>query len=318
MSGEWTARSVQDDYGLEDANGELLSPAMTGQILSDLDGTIDLPAGKVIRSPASARVMYYSARERRTQQEVSLRRRTHTSSEMPGAWVREVTALRVLDSPHVLELIDFCIHPTEGGGAHFTLVFPRFDCMLETELSQCKDHKTLLPRQKVWTYSANLINGLAHIHEMGFLHRSLHTNGLVVRNGQLQIAGFSVVRPYEFDSSEPYTVDVGMYWCQAPEIMLCATSYSTKVDIWSAACIIGRMLLTKDLFHGDSQVHCLFLIFQLLGTPTELEWPGLADLYGYSSKWPKWEVSPDRVKHQLLRRAQQPEGVEPPGCGAGC
>ena len=30
--------------------------------------------------------------------------------------------------------------------------------MLETELSQCKDHKTLLPRQKVWTYSANLIN----------------------------------------------------------------------------------------------------------------------------------------------------------------
>jgi mitogen-activated protein kinase 15 len=44
-------------------------------------------------------------------------------------------------------------------------------------------------------------------------------------------------------------------WYWAPEILLGSKNYSKKVDIWSAGCILGEVLLEQVLFAGNNSVN---------------------------------------------------------------
>merc|ERR1719316_1224230 len=280
---QWPARYVEDEYGLEGADGGLVSPRRTRLQLYAL------------RNESGS--SYVAARARHDNRPVSLRRRHAPHCDLPPYWVRELSALKALAGrAHVLELLDFAVTNSESS-AHLTLVFPRFDRTLEVELAQTPG---LLHRR--------IFTGLSYLHTEGFMHRNLNLRGLAItQDGELQITGFSSVRPFSITSTGPYTADVGMYWSQAPEMLLRSPHYNPKVDIWSAACVVARLVLGKELFAGDSQVHCLFLIFQLLGTPTEECWPGVTKLASASPNWPKWPWAPNRVGDLLQQKARQAE-----------
>ena len=111
-------------------------------------------------------------------------------------------------------------------------------------------------------------------------------------------------------------------WYRAPEILLGSKAYCTPVDIWSVGCIFVEMLTGIPLFPGDSevcvpsvnalptsvcsvftllhplphnfppQIDELYKIFQVLGTPTEAEWPGISSLPDYTSTFPRWLPKP--------------------------
>lgn len=53
---------------------------------------------------------------------------------------------------------------------------------------------------------------------------------------------------------------------------------TTAIDIWSAACILGELLLHKPLLPGRSELNQIDLIINLLGTPNESIWAGLSGL----------------------------------------
>lgn len=59
-------------------------------------------------------------------------------------------------------------------------------------------------------------------------------------------------------------------WYRAPEVLL-NQSYSSALDIWSAACIIAELLQRRALFPGTSEKNQLDRIFDLTGTPSS--WP---------------------------------------------
>ena len=64
-------------------------------------------------------------------------------------------------------------------------------------------------------------------------------------------------------------------WYRCPELLLGATNYDEKVDIWSAGCILAELLLGKALFPGTNEVEQLRLIFKMMGTPNEESWEGI-------------------------------------------
>lgn len=66
-------------------------------------------------------------------------------------------------------------------------------------------------------------------------------------------------------------------WYRCPELLLGATDYDEKVDIWSAGCILAELLLGKALFPGTNDLEQLRLIFKLMGTPGEHNWEGIYD-----------------------------------------
>jgi len=81
----------------------------------------------------------------------------------------------------------------------------------------------------------------------------------------------------------------------APEVLLGAsdleldyTTYSEKVDMWSAGLILAEMAAGGPLFVVDSEIDLLFSIFRLLGTPSETTWEGVSNLPCSIENFPQW------------------------------
>ena len=55
-------------------------------------------------------------------------------------------------------------------------------------------------------------------------------------------------------------------------------SYATPVDMWSCGCIFAELFLRKSLFPGQYEMDQLSKIFEVIGTPSEEEWPEKAAL----------------------------------------
>ena len=61
-------------------------------------------------------------------------------------------------------------------------------------------------------------------------------------------------------------------WYRSPEVLM-GLSYATPVDIWSCGCIFAELFLRKPLFPGQYEMDQLTKIFDIVGTPSERDWP---------------------------------------------
>lgn len=73
------------------------------------------------------------------------------------------------------------------------------------------------------------------------------------------------------EEGEPVIVSdyIATRWYRAPEILLGSQSYSKKVDMWSAGCILAEVLTEQVLFPGKSSLNQMELVIELLGWPKE-------------------------------------------------
>ena len=127
---------------------------------------------------------------------------------------------------------------------------------------------------------------LSHCHRI--IHRDMKPQNILLdRQGHLKICDFSISRTYTIPLVN-YTHEVVTLWYRAPEILLGSQLYSLPIDIWSVGCILAEMILKKPLFPGDSEIGQLYLIFQILGTPNEENFPDINQLPLYSSNFPKY------------------------------
>lgn len=95
---------------------------------------------------------------------------------------------------------------------------------------------------------------------------------LIDEHGVLKIGDFGLAK--EFGSpNRIYTHQVVTRWYRAPELLYGARMYGTGVDIWAVGCIVAELLLRNPFLPGDSDLNQLSLIFKVLGTPTETNWP---------------------------------------------
>lgn len=62
---------------------------------------------------------------------------------------------------------------------------------------------------------------------------------------------------------------VATRWYRAPELLLANEKYDAKVEVWSVGCILAEMYLRKPFLMGTDWKNQLFLILDLLGTPSE-------------------------------------------------
>ena len=55
--------------------------------------------------------------------------------------------------------------------------------------------------------------------------------------------------------------------------MLMGVSYATPVDIWSCGCIFAELFLRKPFFPGQCEMDQLTKIFDIVGLPSQRDWP---------------------------------------------
>ncbi|KAM8845244.1 cyclin-dependent kinase 4 isoform 2-T2 [Spinachia spinachia] len=190
---------------------------------------------------------------------------------IPAFMIREVALLRKMkyfNHPNIVELLEASAVPV-GRNLDLTLVLEYIDQDLSTYLA--KVPACGLTRDCIKDVMQQLLRGLDFLHTNMVLHRDLKPeNVLVSSRGEVKIADFGLARIYTFNIA--LTPGVVTLWYRAPEVLLNSV-YMSTVDIWSAGCIFAELFHLRPLFQGYTEAQQLQRIFDVIGFPSEEDWP---------------------------------------------
>ncbi|KAJ8945289.1 hypothetical protein NQ318_002746 [Aromia moschata] len=118
-------------------------------------------------------------------------------------------------------------------------------------------------------YMYQLFRSLAYIHSLGICHRDIKPQNLLLdpETGVLKLCDFGSAK--HLVKGEPNVSYICSRYYRAPELIFGAIDYTTKIDVWSAGCVLAELLLGQPIFPGDSGVDQLVEIIKVLGTPTK-------------------------------------------------
>lgn len=124
-------------------------------------------------------------------------------------------------------------------------------------------------RIKVYMYQ--IFRSLGYIHSLGIAHRDLKPHNILVDSdtGVLKLCDFGSAK--KMCDGEPSVCYICSRYYRAPELIFGSTQYTHSVDLWSAGCVFGELLLGQVLFAGENGVDQLVEIIKVLGTPTKEE-----------------------------------------------
>lgn len=190
----------------------------------------------------------------------------------PVTAVREIKLLQSLRHDNVVQLQEVMVENNDCFMVFEYLAHDLTGLLNHPTFTLEQSHKKHLNRQ--------LFEGLNYLHRRGVLHRDIKAaNILVSGDGQLKLADFGLARFYNKRGKLDYTNRVITIWYRSPELLLGETQYGPAVDIWSAACVMVEIFTRHAIFPGDGgEINQLDKIYNVLGTPTRAEWPGLVDM----------------------------------------
>ncbi|KAF2090760.1 Pkinase-domain-containing protein [Saccharata proteae CBS 121410] len=209
-----------------------------------------------------------------TKDEVALKkiRMEGEKDGFPVTAIREIKLLQSLNHENVVKLQEVMVEKND--------CFMVFE-YLSHDLTGLLNHPTFaLDQAHKKDLAKQLFEGLDYLHRRGVLHRDIKAANILVSNtGQLKLADFGLARFYAKRGKLDYTNRVITIWYRSPELLLGETQYGPAVDIWSAACVLVEIFTKKAIFPGDGgEINQLDKIYDVLGTPTRAEWPGIIDM----------------------------------------
>ncbi|KAK4072371.1 hypothetical protein Trihar35433_4435 [Trichoderma harzianum] len=190
----------------------------------------------------------------------------------PVTAVREIKLLQSLRHTNIVNLQEVMVEKND--------CFMVFE-YLSHDLTGLLNHPSFsLDSAQKKHMAKQLFEGLDYLHERGVLHRDIKAaNILVSSDGILKLADFGLARFYAKRHQLDYTNRVITIWYRSPELLLGETKYTAAVDVWSAACVMVEIFTRLAIFAGDgTELSQLDKIYNVLGTPTRHDWPGITDM----------------------------------------
>ncbi|XP_062204157.1 protein IMPAIRED IN BABA-INDUCED STERILITY 1-like isoform X2 [Phragmites australis] len=212
----------------------------------------------------------FRARELATGRLVALKKVRFDSVEPESVrfMAREILILRRLQRhPNVVGLEGLI---TSRSSCAIYLVFE----YMEHDLAGLNsDPDVAFSEPQIKCYMRQLLEGLAHCHARGVMHRDIKCANLLVSNaGELKVADFGLANLFTPSTAAPLTSRVVTLWYRPPELLLGATAYEPSVDLWSAGCVFGEMHARRPVLQGRTEVEQIHKIFKLCGSPPDDFW----------------------------------------------
>lgn len=203
---------------------------------------------------------------------------------VPSTAIREISLLKELSHLNVVRLLDVVCQERR---LHLVFEF------LDKDLKKMLDMRaTPLMGKKLKLVMYQLLDGIHACHSRRIVHRDLKPQNILVSRDEsiVKLADFGLARAFRIPL-QTYTHEVVTMWYRAPEILLGSKYYLPSVDIWSLGCILVELVTGRAFFPGDCEIHQLYCIFRVLGTPTEAVWPGVSQLPDYKMQFPQWKAA---------------------------
>lgn len=156
---------------------------------------------------------------------------------------REARVMRKLDSPHIVRLL--------ASGNHEGAPYLVMELLEGETLSERLERGPDLDVDEVVALGAHLLDGVAHMHEAGFLHRDIKPSNVFLphdRHAMLLDLGLAVgAAPDASDVTEAGRFVGTLDYC-APERLVPILGYDHRVDLYSVAATLYRALTRRHLF----------------------------------------------------------------------
>ncbi|SMQ53516.1 unnamed protein product [Zymoseptoria tritici ST99CH_1A5] len=220
----------------------------------------------------------------------------------PVTAIREIKLLQSLNHANVVALLEVMVERNDCFMVFEYLSHDLTGLLNHPTFALTAAHKKHLARQ--------LFEGLDYLHRRGVLHRDIKAANILVSNkGELKLADFGLARFYQKRQKQDYTNRVITIWYRSPELLLGETQYGPAVDIWSAACVLVEIFTRHAIFPGDGgEINQLDKIYNVLGTPSRSEWPGITELQWYELLRPSHRI-PSTFEEKYRERVS-PEAFE--------
>ena len=220
----------------------------------------------------------------------------------PITAVREIRLLQHLRHKHVVALQEVMVEKNEAYMVFEYLSHDLTGLINHPTFKLTAAHKKDLARQ--------MFEGLDFLHRRGVLHRDIKAaNILISSRGELKYADFGLARFYTKSRQLDYTNRVITIWYRPPELLLGETQYGPAVDVWSAACVFMEMFTRKAVFPGEGgELSQLEKVYNVLGTPSRSEWPGIVELPWYELMAPT-QARKTRQLETLFKDVLSPEAM---------
>ncbi|WVQ84874.1 hypothetical protein IAT38_007037 [Cryptococcus sp. DSM 104549] len=232
----------------------------------------------------------YKARNNDTGQMVALKRiRLEGEKDgFPVTAMREIKLLQALKHENVVRLMEMVV---SQGSVYMVLEY------MDHDLTGLLAHPNItFSPANMKSLNHQMLSGLAYLHHRGILHRDMKGSNILLNSaGELKLADFGLARVYSKRHRDDYTNRVITLWYRSPELLLGETVYGPEVDMWSAGCIMLELSTSKPVFQGNDEIHQLEVIYSVMGTPRESDWPGVVELPWYELVKPR-EAVPSRFR----------------------
>ncbi|XP_020100279.1 shaggy-related protein kinase alpha-like isoform X2 [Ananas comosus] len=219
---------------------------------------------------------------------------------------RELQTMRMLDHPNVVSLKHCFFSTTEKDELYLNLVLEYVPETVNRVIKHYNKMNQRMPLIYVKLYLYQILRALAYIHGIGVCHRDIKPQNLLVNphTHQLKLCDFGSAKVLV--KGEPNISYICSRYYRAPELIFGATEYTTAIDIWSAGCVLGELLLGQPLFPGESGVDQLVEIIKILGTPTREEIKCMNPNYT-EFKFPQIKAHP---WHKIFHKRMPAEAVD--------
>jgi serine/threonine protein kinase len=107
----------------------------------------------------------------------------------------------------------------------------------------------------------------------------------------------------EVKCKTPNTDYVATRWYRAPEVILKSKTYNAPIDVFAVGAIMAELYNNKPLFPGKSEFDQMSKICEVLGTPSQTDWPeGYTLASKITYKFPNWKGQ--RLKNLIPRASE--------------
>ncbi|KIY68429.1 CMGC/CDK/CDK8 protein kinase, partial [Cylindrobasidium torrendii FP15055 ss-10] len=228
--------------------------------------------------------------------------------------IREIALNREIDHDNVARLIEVILEDKS-----ISMVFEYADHdFLKLIHHHSQTIRCQVSTQVLKSLTYQLLNGLVYLHACHILHRDLKpANILVTERGVVKIGDLGLARLIYEPLQPLFSGDkvVVTIWYRAPELLLGARHYHKAIDLWAVGCVIAEVGFLRPIFKGEEakidskknvpfQRDQLIKIFETVGTPDEVEWPGLVTMPDYNNM-KRLDHFPHRLEAWCIKHLRQ-------------
>ena len=168
----------------------------------------------------------------------------HSDPDAVARFVREGEALRHLDHPNIVKMVD----TVEEGGQHYLVM----EYVTGGSLRDLLEAEGQLPAERAIEIGLDLADALTRAHRLGIIHRDLKPrNVLLAGDGSPRLTDFGIAYAVNSHRITDSSTIVGTVPYLSPEACK-GESLDTRTDIWAFGIMLYEMLTGEPPFSGET------------------------------------------------------------------